>query len=135
MTIRRNDLDAGRIDLSVNRAQFEAATAALTARTLQAVRATLHEAHSLDRLAAQALMSRRNFTRHFRQLTGQTFGEWLLAERLKRCQQLLEASALGMDEVAHAAGFGSTASLRLHFKQAFGVAPSQWRQNFKGQLG
>ena len=37
-------LDAGRIDLSVNRVQFEAATAALTARTLQAVRATLRDA-------------------------------------------------------------------------------------------
>ena len=37
-------LDAGRIDLSVNRAQFETATAALTARTLQAVRATLRDA-------------------------------------------------------------------------------------------
>ncbi|NBW24359.1 MAG: Fe-S protein assembly chaperone HscA [Betaproteobacteria bacterium] len=37
-------LDAGRIDFSVNRAQFEAATAALTARTLQAVRATLRDA-------------------------------------------------------------------------------------------
>ena len=37
-------LHAGRIDLSVNRAQFEAATAALTARTLQAVRATLRDA-------------------------------------------------------------------------------------------
>ena len=37
-------LDAGRIDMSVNRAQFEAATAALTARTLQAVRATLRDA-------------------------------------------------------------------------------------------
>ena len=37
-------LDAGRIDLSVNRAQFEAATAALTARTLHAVRATLRDA-------------------------------------------------------------------------------------------
>ena len=37
-------LHAGRIHLSVNRAQFEAATAALTARTLQAVRATLRDA-------------------------------------------------------------------------------------------
>ena len=37
-------LDAGRVDLSVNRAQFEEATAALTARTLQAVRATLRDA-------------------------------------------------------------------------------------------
>ena len=37
-------LDAGRIDLSVNRAQLESITEALTARTLQAVRATLRDA-------------------------------------------------------------------------------------------
>ncbi len=37
-------LDTGRIDLSVNRAQLESITEALTARTLQAVRATLRDA-------------------------------------------------------------------------------------------
>jgi molecular chaperone HscA len=37
-------LEAGRIDLSVNRAQFEAATQPLTARTLQAVRKALRDA-------------------------------------------------------------------------------------------
>ena len=38
------DLSTGRLDLSFNRSQFEAATAALTARTLQAVRKVLREA-------------------------------------------------------------------------------------------
>jgi molecular chaperone HscA len=38
------DLSSGSIDLSLNREQFEAATAALTARTLQAVRKVLRDA-------------------------------------------------------------------------------------------
>lgn len=38
------DLSAGALDLSLNREQFEAATGALTARTLQAVRKTLRDA-------------------------------------------------------------------------------------------
>ena len=38
------DLSTGRLDLSFNRSQFEAATAALTARTLQAVRKVLRDA-------------------------------------------------------------------------------------------
>ncbi len=38
------DLSSGALDMSLNREQFEAATAALTARTLQAVRKTLRDA-------------------------------------------------------------------------------------------
>jgi molecular chaperone HscA len=38
------DLSSGALDLSLNREQFEAATAALTVRTLQAVRKTLRDA-------------------------------------------------------------------------------------------
>ncbi|OYU41753.1 MAG: Fe-S protein assembly chaperone HscA, partial [Burkholderiales bacterium PBB4] len=38
------DLSTGRLDLSFNRGQFEAATSALTARTLQAVRKVLRDA-------------------------------------------------------------------------------------------
>ncbi len=38
------DLSAGALDMSLNREQFEAVTAALTARTLQAVRKTLRDA-------------------------------------------------------------------------------------------
>jgi transcriptional regulator GlxA family with amidase domain len=31
------------------------------------------------------------------------------------------------------AGFGSPESLRLHFRRAFSVSPTVWRQSFKGQ--
>ena len=96
------------------------------------VRANLQQAHSLDSLAEKALMSRRTFTRHFRLLTGTTVGEWLLAERLALCQRLLETTDQPIEQVAMLAGFGSPASLRHHFGQAFGVSPKAWRQAFQG---
>ncbi|MNY39344.1 Regulatory protein PchR [compost metagenome] len=96
------------------------------------VRASLQEAHSLDSLAQRALMSRRTFTRHFRQLTGTTVGDWLLAERLALSQRLLETTEQPVERIAVLAGFGSPASLRLHFGRAFGVSPKAWRQAFRG---
>ena len=96
------------------------------------VRANLQQSHSLDSLAEKALMSRRTFTRHFRLLTGTTVGEWLLAERLALCQRLLETTDQPIEQVAMLAGFGSPASLRHHFGQAFGVSPKAWRQAFQG---
>lgn len=96
------------------------------------VRASLDQPHSLDSLAERALMSRRSFTRHFRQLTGTSVGEWLLAERLALCQRLLETTEQSVEAVAALAGFGSPVSLRHHFGRAFGVSPSAWRQVFRG---
>lgn len=101
---------------------------------IDTVRARLHEPHSLDSLAAQALMSRRTFTRHFRQLTGTTVGAWLLAERLALVQRLLESGDAPIEQVAAQAGFGSALSLRQHFKTAFGVTPGAWRGVFRGEL-
>lgn len=96
------------------------------------VRANLHRPHSLDSMAEKSLMSRRTFTRHFRDLTGSTVGKWLLGERLALSQRLLETTEQSVESIAALAGFGSPVSLRHHFRQAFGISPSAWRQNFKG---
>jgi transcriptional regulator GlxA family with amidase domain len=80
-------------------------------------------------------MSRRTFTRQFRQVTGMTVGDWLLAERLALCQQLLESTALSIDAIADHAGFGSPVSLRHHFRRRFGISPSDWRTTFRGTHG
>jgi transcriptional regulator GlxA family with amidase domain len=96
------------------------------------VRANLQQPHSLDSLAEKSLMSRRSFTRHFRDLTGSTVGNWLLGERLALSQRLLETTDQSVESIAALAGFGSPVSLRHHFRQAYGISPSTWRQNFKG---
>jgi transcriptional regulator GlxA family with amidase domain len=96
------------------------------------VRSNLDQPHTVDSLANRALMSRRTFTRQFRQLIGMTVVEWLHAERLNLTQRLLESSAHSIDAISALVGFGSPESLRLHFRRAFGVSPMAWRATFKG---
>ncbi|MDR6491897.1 transcriptional regulator GlxA family with amidase domain [Paraburkholderia terricola] len=96
------------------------------------VSGNLDAPHTLHTLAERALMSRRTFTRRFRLATGTTVGAWLLAQRLARAQQLLESTDESVERIAAIAGFGSTASLRQHFAQAFRTSPSAWRREFRG---
>ncbi len=99
---------------------------------LEWVRANLHLPHSLDQLADKAMMSRRSFTRHFRQQTGAPFGHWLLGERLILTQRLLESTDHSIEKIAALSGMGSPESLRHHFRKVLGVSPSFWRQSFRG---
>lgn len=101
-------------------------------KTLSWMSRHLDQPHSLDALAAKALMSRRNFTRHFRQHTGTTVGAWLLGQRLALAQRLLETTAQPIERIAERAGFGTALSLRQHFNHAFHTTPSTYRREFRG---
>jgi transcriptional regulator GlxA family with amidase domain len=92
--------------------------------------ANLNEPHTLDGLADRTLMSRRTFTRHFRQATGTTVGQWLQGQRLALAQRLLEGTGKTIEAVAAEAGFGSAVSLRQGFRGAFGVSPTAYRRQF-----
>lgn len=92
----------------------------------------LQQPHSLDDLARRALMSRRHFTRRFREATGTTVGQWLQTQRLALAQRLLEGSDRSIEAVAVEAGFGSAISLRQHFQAALRVSPTAYRQQFRG---
>lgn len=90
----------------------------------------LGDAHSLDALAARAAMSRRSFTRHFRQYTGTTVGQWLLGQRLALAQRLLETGNASVERIADDAGFGSAQAMRQHFIAAFQTTPRAYRREF-----
>ncbi|OEZ27848.1 MULTISPECIES: GlxA family transcriptional regulator [Variovorax] len=86
--------------------------------------------HELDDLAKRALMSRRTFTRRFRESTGTTVGQWLQNQRLALAQRLLETTDRSVERVAADAGFGSAVLLRKHFATAFKVSPTVYRRQF-----
>ena len=88
---------------------------------------------SVEALAEQARMSRRTFTRRFKQVTGATITGWLRHERLALAQRLLETSDLAVELIAARAGFGSSVSLRQQFRETFRVSPSAYRREFRGQ--
>lgn len=102
------------------------------AQVLDWVARHLQQEHSLDALAGRAAMSRRNFTRHFRQATGTSFKQWLLNQRLAQAQRMLETSDAPIERIAHEAGFGTALSLRQHFRSALRTSPSAYRKQFKG---
>jgi len=81
-------------------------------------------------LARQAGMSRRNFDRRFREITGTAAATWLTHQRVLCAQQLLEATRLPVEEVARRCGFSSAAALRQHFRRVTGTAPAAYRTTF-----
>jgi transcriptional regulator GlxA family with amidase domain len=100
-------------------------------RVLDWVGRNLELQHDLDALAERAAMSRRNFTRHFRQATGMSFTQWLLEQRLLHARTLLETSEVPIERVAQQAGFGSALSLRQHFRTALQTSPAAYRKQFR----
>lgn len=100
-------------------------------QVLEWVTQNLELVHSIDSLAERAAMSRRNFTRHFRQATGTSFKQWLLSQRLSHAQRMLESGDASIDVVAHEAGFGTALSLRQHFRTALHTSPSAYRKLFR----
>lgn len=101
------------------------------AEVLAWVLANLAQPHGIDALAGRAAMSRRNFTRHFRQATGTSLKQWLLAQRLAHARRLLECSNASIDRVAGEAGFGTALSLRQHFRASLQTSPSAYRRQFR----
>lgn len=91
----------------------------------------LEQAHSIDALAERAAMSRRNFTRHFRQTTGTSVKQWLLNQRMACAQRMLESRDASIELVAQEAGFGSALSLRQHFRTTLRTSPSAYRKLFR----
>jgi transcriptional regulator GlxA family with amidase domain len=91
----------------------------------------LEQPLTIDALAARAAMSRRNFTRHFRQATGTSFKQWLLNQRLAQAQRMLESSDASIEAVAQQAGFGTALSLRQHFRASLQTSPSAYRKAFR----
>ncbi|WP_462380894.1 GlxA family transcriptional regulator [Pseudomonas sp. Marseille-QA0892] len=85
---------------------------------------------SLDVLASMAKMSRRTFTRRFKESTGTTVSKWVSAERVARAQALLETTEVSIECIAGEVGFRSSVSLRQHFGAQLGTSPADYRKNF-----
>lgn len=101
------------------------------ARILDAVRAELHRAHTVESMARRARMSVRTFTRRFKQRTGTTPHRWLQNERVRAVQSLLETTSLPLETVAERAGFSDAQLMRLHFKRVVGTSPGSYQRTFQ----
>lgn len=82
--------------------------------------------YTIDSLAADVVMSRMSLYRKMKSLTGQTPADFIRAVRLKTAAKLLKAGNCNVSEACYRTGFASPQNFTKHFKEMFGVLPSQY---------
>ncbi|HWS51223.1 MAG TPA: helix-turn-helix domain-containing protein [Microbacterium sp.] len=100
-------------------------------RAMLWARERIAEPLDIDRWASAVHLSRRTFTRRFRERTATSPQQWLLDQRVDLARELLESSTDTVERIAELSGFGGAVSLRLHFRQRLGVSPAAHRAAFR----
>jgi len=86
---------------------------------------------TLDFISEYVHMSKSNFCRVFRNLTNETFSQYLNKYRITRVHRLLVETNLPLGEIASQTGFTSTAHMTRIFHQLHGKSPSVFRKGVK----
>jgi AraC family transcriptional regulator len=83
---------------------------------------------TLEQMAAIARLSPNYFVWQFKRATGLPPHQYVIARRVERAKQLVQAgSAFSLAEVAAHAGFSDQSQFSHHFKRLLGVTPGQFR--------
>lgn len=93
----------------------------------------LDHALTVEDLAHLARVRSRHLGRHFRAVTGTTPLQWLLSQRIRHAQELLEKTEDSIDTVAAVTGMGTATTLCRHFNRTLGVPPDTYRRTFRSR--
>ncbi|MEM8820120.1 MAG: AraC family transcriptional regulator [Pseudomonadota bacterium] len=96
-------------------------------RAVEHIRAHLADDLSLDTMAGIAAMSPSHFARAFKQATGASPLQFVIAERLEAALALLRTTRLSVAEVAFRVGYNDVPRFGQHFKRRFGRTPAAAR--------
>ena len=86
----------------------------------------------LDRLAAEAGVSKWHFLRCFSETYDRTPAAYVAERRIERAQDLLRATNLTVTEVCMLVGYSSLGSFSTKFRQLVGMSPSAYQAKFAG---
>jgi AraC family transcriptional regulator, transcriptional activator FtrA len=93
--------------------------------------AHLDQPLTIARLAQHAGMSARTFVRHFDNEVGESPGQWILSQRIRAAQELLEQTNLPVEAIAIRVGLAAAGNLRHHFRRIVGTTPAGYRRTFQ----
>jgi AraC family transcriptional activator FtrA len=99
----------------------------------ETVRQDLSQSWTLADMAGAGHMSTRSLQRRFAEHVGLSPSAWLIRERVRAAQELLESSVLDVGQVASRVGFGSADLLRKHFCPLVGTTPTRYRTAFNAE--
>ncbi|MBT9386034.1 AraC family transcriptional regulator [Pseudooceanicola sp. CBS1P-1] len=98
------------------------------ARAKEMLMSVEFEGLRLDDVALALDLPRNAFFRGFRETTGLSPYQWLLAERLEQGRLLLRLTQLPLVDIALACGFADQSHFTRMFTRAQGLSPGRWRR-------
>ena len=96
-------------------------------RVLEFIHAHLDTDLSLTTIASTVGISPYHFARLFKQSTGQSPHQYVIARRIVQAKHLLTTTELPIAAIAYQVGFASQSHLTRHFRQRTGVTPKVYR--------
>ena len=99
-----------------------------SAKALAFARERLHEPLGVERLAAAAGLSPRQFARRFLAETGQTPAKAIERLRLEAAKAEVETGRLALDQIARHTGFNDPERMRRAFIRTYGQPPQAMRR-------
>lgn len=100
-------------------------------RVVAIIEDRLGDPPSLDEMAREIGVSRRHFSRAFKQSTGKSPHAFVAAHRLARAVDLLRTTELSATEIAFDCGFASSSHFTYAFKRAYGTGPLEFRRRWR----
>ena len=92
----------------------------------------LNEEITLDIVARHIFVSKSYLSQMFKEFTGQSFPEYITAQRVIRARHLLLTTELKIDQVAEQCGFFSSTYFSTVFKKHTSMTPRSFRQKYAG---
>jgi len=89
---------------------------------------------SLESLSEMANMSRRNFSRRFKQAVGKSAFNYSLELKMKGARELLKNTNLNLQDIADQLGFKDNAYFSRQFKKQNKITPSAYREMVRAKL-
>src|SRR5687768_10227503 len=117
---------------SGGQAQFSALLAAQDADSepVQDLLTWLPDDLTVPKLARQAHLSERHFSRLFKAEVGVSPADHIEAVRLEAACRLLESTHAAIEQVASTCGFGTAETMNRSFRRRLGTTPGQYRRHF-----
>lgn len=103
------------------------------AEALRLIHTGLLETLTVERVAREIPISRRQLEVKFRKYHGRTMLEELQLVRIERAKQLLRETDASMERVAKTVGFSATSYFLQTFRRRVGLSPSKYRHEMRGE--
>lgn len=98
------------------------------AKTINWIDNHFNQPVSLKKLADEVYLSVSQLQRRFKQVTGETIGEYWRRKRIGKAQMLLNNPRLSVEGVAYQVGYENLSAFSRSFTREVGLSPTIWRE-------